>query len=124
MSRSCISLAVLLMSIVLVASPAWAGDDQTEAQAKSVTLSQLMKTPESFRAVPCEFTLTFHQFTQVYNPYFTRFVPERYLNFAAWGDEQEIWKVEEYFRDFLFLFVSKGAKNLTDFLKLERFDRV
>lgn len=124
MSRSCISLAVLLMSIVLVASPAWAGDDQTEAQAKSVTLSQLMKTPESFRAVPCEFTLTFHQFTQVYNPYFTRFVPERFLNFAAWGDEQEIWKVEEYSRDFPFLFVSKGAKNLTDFLKLERFDRV
>jgi hypothetical protein len=74
--------------------------------------------------VACQFTLTFHQYTQVYNPYFTRFVPERYLNFAAWGDEQEIWKVEEYSRDFPFLFVAKKARNLSDFLKLKRFDRV
>ena len=74
--------------------------------------------------MPCAFDLTFHTFTQVYNPYFTRFVPERFVNFSAWDDQQKIWNANEYRADFPFLFVSKSNANLTEFVELKRFDRM
>ncbi|MBN2491736.1 MAG: hypothetical protein JXQ29_12890 [Planctomycetes bacterium] len=124
MSKSCILLAVIVLGIGLCAPFVAAGDETTEATAKSVTLAEVRRAPESFRGVPCAFDLTFHAFTQVYNPYFTRFVPETYINFSAWEGQQKIWTLQEYQRDFPYLFVSKANANLAAFLALKRFDRV
>ena len=123
MSKPYMLLTVLVASVCLLAPAVVAQDEETEAKTRVVTLSEILKSSESFRNVPCEFTVTFHTYAQVYNPYFTRFLPENYLNFSAWADEQKIWQLEEYRNDFAYLFVDKRRPNLPDFLKLKRFDR-
>jgi hypothetical protein len=117
-------LTVLVLSVGIFAPSVVAQIEEVEAKTRAVTLSQIMKSPEAFRKVPCEFTVTFHTFSQVYNPYFTRFVPEDYFNFSAWADGQKLWRRQEYKNDFAFLFVDKRNPSLKDFLGLKRFDRI
>ena len=126
MSKPYVCFVVLVLTSGILLSGALAQEDgeNTEAKTKSVTLAQLRKAPESFRGVPCEFELTFHGFTQIFNPYFTRFIPETYTNFSAWGLDQKLWDLKEYKNDFSYLFVAKFNPNLPQFLKLKRFDRI
>jgi len=122
--KPCLYLTVLLMVAGLLAPAAFGGGGSEEAKARTVSLTELRKAPESYRGIPCEFVLVFHEYSQVYNPFFTRFVPEKYMNMSAWGDEQKIWEIREYTRDYCFLFVDKENTSLPGFLKLKRFDRI
>jgi len=124
MSKPYMLLTVLVLCVGIIAPSVVSQLEDVEAQTRAVTLSQILKSPESFRKVPCEFSVTFHTFSQVYNPYFTRFVPEDYLNFSAWPDGQKLWHRDEYKNDFPFLFVDKRNQSLQDFLALKRFDRI
>ncbi len=123
MSRLSHRSAALFTALVLVAMPAVAQEDD-EPQAKAMTITKLRAAAESYRHVPCEFDMVFHGFSQHYNPYFTRFVPERFVNFSAWGAEQSIWEREQFNDDFPYLFVAKSNPVLPKFMEMKRFDRV
>lgn len=124
MSRLSHRSAALVAAFVLAAVPAVAQGDDENPQAKAMTITKLRAAADSYRHVPCEFDMVFHGFSQHYNPYFTRFVPERFVNFSAWGVEQAIWERDQFNDDFPYLFVAKASPMLPKFMEMKRFDRV
>jgi len=98
-------------------------DLQGFTQPKTTTLSAIRNNPDAFKNVWVTFDIQFGGFSTVYNPFFTRFVPTDYVGLAAWGAEQEIWKLEEFRKDFHFLFVDKRSSAATPLYKLKKYQR-
>ena len=98
-------------------------DLQGFTQPKETTLSAIRNNPDAFKNVWVTFDIQFGGLSTVYNPFFTRFVPTDYVGLAAWGTEQEIWKLEEFRKDFHFLFVDKRSSAAIPLYKLKKFQR-
>ncbi|MEQ8765029.1 MAG: tetratricopeptide repeat protein [Planctomycetota bacterium] len=101
-------------------------DDHAEDgdEVQMVELAAVRQTPEAFINVPIRTAVYFHQFDKFYNPYYTFFDPDRFLNFSAWGEEQELWNRKEYKQDHTFFFMAKHSANLDKLLELKKYDRV
>ena len=94
LTRGGVVVALLLGTLALVASPAKGSWWDSLETPKEVSLGKVLDNPDSFLGVPVEFTVQFHETTKFYNPFFTRFTPDRYVNFAAWADEAALWMAE------------------------------
>lgn len=92
-------------------------------QPKETTLTEIRRNPEAFRDVWVAFDMQFSGLSQVYNPFFTRFVSTDFVSFAAWGDEQELWKLEEFRQDYHFLFVDKRSTVALAVYSMKKFQR-
>lgn len=87
------------------------------------TITELRTKPETFRGLTVRFTVQFHERTRFWNPFFTRFTRDEYMNFSAWGDEQPIWVESEFTNDFPLLFVDRRGSVLETFGTAEAFER-
>jgi len=87
------------------------------------TLTEIRTKPETYRGLTVRFTIQFHERTRFWNPFFTRFTRDEYMNFSAWGDEQPIWIEAEYSNDFPLLFADRRGRVLETFGTAEAFDR-
>ena len=90
---------------------------------KETDLESLRRHPEAYKSVWITLTLQYGGLSKVYNPFFTKFVPADYICFAAWGGEQEIWKLDEFRRDFHFFFVDKRSNTALQLFRMKRFQR-
>jgi len=90
---------------------------------KETDLESLRNHPEAFKSVWVSVNLQYGGLSKVYNPFFTKFVPADYICFAAWAGDQEIWKLEEFRRDFHFFFVDKRSNTALQLFKMKRFQR-
>lgn len=90
---------------------------------KTTTLSTIRSNPEAFKNVWVKFKIQYGGLSRIYNPFFTRFVPTDYVCFSAWGDEQEIWKKEEFRNDYHFLFVDKRSETALVLYHMKKFQR-
>ncbi len=114
--------------LVVFATPSFAQYQDSHAEdgdsVRLIDLAVVQRTPEAFINVPIRISATFHRFDKFFNPYYTLFEPERFLNFSAWGEGQELWNRQAYKQDHTFFFMAKHSKNLDKLLALEKYDRV
>jgi len=100
-------LALLIGAVTMIASPAQASWWDSLGKDKTVSLAKILDDPDAFKAVSVDFVIQFHETTGFFNPFFTRFTPERYVNFAAWGEGQALWMPEDFAESHPLFFVEK-----------------
>ncbi len=91
---------------------------------KPHTLTSVRKNPESYRDLPVQMEIQFHELRHAKNPFFTRFSADGYLSFAAWGGEQSLWHREDYLNDHPLFFVDRGAPMRRTLLEAKIYDRI
>lgn len=101
-------------------------DDAEPSTGKIVntSLSQIRRAADAYRQVWVRFKVQFVSMGTVKNPFFTRFVPEKYANFYAWAGEQPIWQKEHYETPFPLLFLPKNSAQLEDLYKLKLYTQM
>ena len=82
------------------------------------TLATLRGNPDAYRNVRVILTLQMNERTNFWNPFFTRFTPDNYVNFSAWGDEQRLWVAAEYGNEFPLFFVDRRSEPASQILSL------
>ncbi len=87
------------------------------------TLATLRGNPDAYRNVRVILTLQMNERTNFWNPFFTRFTPDNYVNFSAWGDEQRLWVAAEYGNEFPLFFVDRRSEPARKILAAEPFQR-
>jgi len=108
-TRGVVAAVLLAGTVTLMASPAQGSWWDLLGKKETVSLTKVLEDPEAFKAVEVEFVIQFHETTGFFNPFFTRFTPERYVNFAAWGDGQALWMPEDFAASHPLFFVEKGT---------------
>ncbi|MCU0725198.1 MAG: hypothetical protein MUE73_05330 [Planctomycetes bacterium] len=124
MRRLILAAGSLFLALAVLAGPASAGWWDEVAETKTVALSDLTSRPHDFRGQEVRFDCVFHQISEFYNPYFTRFAPTIFVNFAAWPAGAELWREDVYLASHPFLFLDRSADALKTLLALPRFSRL
>lgn len=99
-------------------------DNKPQGKVVTTTLEKIRRTPEAYKKVWVEFTVQFATMGRVENPFFTEFVPERYVNFYCWGDNQKIWHKRSFKNVFGMMFMAKAAKQSKDLYDLDCYSRI
>ena len=124
MKKYVVQIVFAAAFLLLIANPAWAtpgGYKQMKPQ--DCTLDKLAKNPDAFLNTRLKITCQFESYGKFFNPVYTRFVSDEYINLCAWDDTKNLWEKEDFTNVFCFLFVSKTEKCLLEALQLKRFDR-
>lgn len=121
-------LSALALALGLVAGSASAQGSKVEMSStpKPVKLQDVRANPAAYKNVFISFQAQFHSIGSVHNPFFTRFTRTEYTNFWAWGDEQKVWKLDEFSNPLSILFVKKLDNDalLAELFRFKRFDRL
>lgn len=89
---------------------------------KLLHLEQVLANPPSYLETVLRIPVRFNSYGSVFNPVFTRFVPERYLNFSAWSVDKRLWQAGDLVDDYPFFFVRKNNPEFKTFLRFKRFE--
>ncbi len=89
-----------------------------------VYLHEIQKNPESWLGVPVKIPLRFQSVRAVFNPFFTPFNKEEYINFSAWDVKTPVWTKNGFFNDYPFFYVKKDNSELQSFLRYNRFETI
>ena len=87
-------------------------------------LSRIRKKAESFRSLPIELEIQFHETRRGNYPFFTRFTDDNYMCFSAWGGEQALWHREEYADVYQFFFVERKVPAMRTILEAKPYQRI
>jgi len=112
------------MLVVLLAPSVDAGWWDSVSDAKPVKLEELIKDPHGWKGKEVSFVCTFHKVSTLFNPYYTRFVPDEYVNFAVWPLSKQLWVKDQYLDSHKFVFLEKDHKQYTKLMELEKFTRL
>jgi hypothetical protein len=118
---------VLTLALTAALAGTVAGQHQQFHDGATVVetkLSAVRATPSAFRNVWIRFPVQFVSLGSVSNPFFTEFVPNHFVNFYAWADEQPIWRREAYDDMFGNLFLSKDSHRVHDLYQLKLYTRM
>ncbi|MBI4616634.1 MAG: hypothetical protein HY720_23690 [Planctomycetes bacterium] len=124
MIRLAVRAALIAATVVAFSGVAYADFLDRFGPPSRVELSDIRANPRAYLEQVVQFELRFNAYGDVYNPVFTRFVPERYVNFSGWGEEQLLYKQEEFVDPFPFLFMDKSHPEIKTLNKLTRFEPV
>jgi len=98
------------LGVLLLTGSAFAGWWDDVGDAQQVDLEDLIKNPRAWKGKEVTFDCVFHQVSEFYNPYYTRFTSSQYVNFSVWSARQQIWKQEEFVNSHKFCFLEKDNK--------------
>lgn len=105
-----LSLVVWVGAFALVGG----GGRQLQAQgpqaAAPTTLTEIARNPAAWRGVEVEFVLQFAAEHETWHWWTTRFQPDQYVGFAAWGDEQLLWEKYAFDHPEPHLFAARGSR--------------
>jgi len=111
--------------------PAAAGWWDDLDKGESVRLSDLVHEPRRWKDKVVTFACIHHGPDQVFQPYFTSFTPDKFLNFTAWLDGSPLWELRSYTDDdFPFLYLRRdhpqrdALSTLLPFTRIEVTGRV
>lgn len=93
-------------------------------QIQTVSLEQLLNTPQSFRSVPLRFTATWIGITNVFDTQRSHFHPERYINFAVWDERAPLWQPAARAKPLAALYMGKDLPGADRPALLGRFQSV
>lgn len=111
----------LVLALALFPALAHADFEDRFGAPELVRLTDIRKTPQAYLEKVVRVRVRFDKLGDIYNPVYTRFVPESYTNFSAWGEEQLLWKESEYTGPFLYFFHSKRHPESKTLYELPRF---
>ena len=97
---------------------------ENETTAVEVTLDTLRRQPDAFQNVRVRFEVQFCSLGQVWNPFFTRFVPSEFANFYVWSGSQPIWRRDSYEDVFGMMFLNKSNAGLRELYNYRTYDRM
>jgi hypothetical protein len=89
-----------------------------------VTVSEVRDNPLLYLESVVRLEARFDRFGRLFNPVYTRFVDERYVNFSAWGEEQPLWEQEEYADPYPYFYFDKGHPEIKTLHDLERYESI
>lgn len=131
MSRSkAVAFAVFLAAASLgaAAAPAplaeagWWDDLDKGDQVK---LSDLVAEPRRWKDKVVTFPCIHHAPDSVFQPYFTSFSADKFLNFTAWLDGSPVWEMESYTKDdFPFLYMRRDHPQRDELTRLPALTRI
>ena len=116
-------VAVVVTALPLATASAGWWDDLDKGEP--VRLSDVTSQPERWKGKVVTFACIYHGFDSVYQPYFTSFNAEKWLNATAWYDGAPIWEMEAFRdQDFPFLYLERTHPQRDEMLRLEAFTRI
>jgi len=75
-----------------------------------VSWSALVEAPERHVGTPVRLFLQQHSAVPTWEPFLTRFAPERYVALQGWSDEQILWDETSYDAPQMRVFVPRGGR--------------
>ncbi len=112
---------VAVALLLLAGASARADFEDRFGPPELVELADIRKTPLAYVEKVVRIRARFDRLGEHYNPVYTRFVPEVYTNFSAWGDEQVLYKEADFADPFPFFFYAKRHPESKSLYELERF---
>ena len=116
--------AIAMIGVLLLSGAASAGWWDDVGDAELVKLEDVLKSPRAYKGKEITFTCTFHRVSEIFNAYYTRFVPEEYVNFSVWPNSAKLWKKDEYTSSHTFMFLERDHKAMNAVMTLKRFTRL
>ncbi|MCK6480086.1 MAG: hypothetical protein L6R43_08025 [Planctomycetes bacterium] len=112
------------LAVSALAGPARAEGGWWDSEPQQVPFEKVLADPGAYRDVGFILTLQFTEKRTLFNPYFTAFSPDSYVNFAAWPDGAELWDREQYVKPYAFFFLAKGDPFVPSLKDLPRRTRI
>jgi hypothetical protein len=120
--RRWVAAIVLAAAPLATASAGW-WDDLDKGEP--VRLRDLAAQPDRWQGKVVTFACIYHGFDSVYQPYFTSFNAEKWLNATAWYDGAALWEKDAFVdEDFPFLYLERTHPQRDEMLRLEAFTRI
>jgi tetratricopeptide (TPR) repeat protein len=113
-------LAALFVAVTFTGT-ASAGWWDGVGDAESIDLRDVIENPRKWKDKEIVFECYFHEISEFYNPYYTRFLPDLYVNFSVWPAGARLWDKEEYAHSFHFMFLEKDHKRFGDLVGMKKF---
>jgi tetratricopeptide (TPR) repeat protein len=79
---------------------------------KVVTLGELLRNPRKYIDLPVRIQLYFSKSGKAYNPYFTRFNEDMYMNFSAWPLDARLYEKRDFQRAYHMFFIQRASMKL------------
>ncbi len=105
-------LSVLALALVALAHRPADADEKFYEHFSRVTLTDLQTNPTSFKTAQIRFKAIFHKIESIYSPFYTPFVPEKYMAFSVWDYDKKLWIKGDRLKDFPFIFIKKDNPRL------------
>ncbi|MFW5882688.1 MAG: tetratricopeptide repeat protein [Planctomycetota bacterium] len=86
-----------------------------------VDLEQLVRNPQAYEGMRVRFNATFVQTAGLFDPYHTRFTPERSINMVVWDDQAAIWKPTVRSKPVVTLYYDKNRKGAKAVSSLDKY---
>ncbi len=118
------TLLAILFAVVTFTGTAQAGWWDGVGDAETIDLRDVIENPRKWKGKEIVFDCYFHEVSDFYNPYYTRFLPAQYVNFSAWPANARLWNKEEYSNSFHFLFLEKDHKRFGELVGTKKFARL
>ena len=115
------ALLTALFVVVTFTGTASAGWWDGVGDAQTLDLKDVIESPRKWKGKEIVFDCYFHETTDFYNPYYTRFLPAQYVNFSVWPAGTRLWNKEEYSHSFHFLFIEKDHKRFGHLVGMKKF---
>ena len=116
------SFAVVSVPTARVARAGWWDDLDKGEQLK---LSDLTADADRWKGKVVTFACIYHAPDSVYQPYFTSFNAEKFLNFTAWYDGAPIWEKRSFLDDeFPYLYLPRNHAQRDELLRIPSFTRI
>jgi len=115
---------VVILSILMLSVSTQAEWNDRFTPAKITYLSDILNSPQCWLDVPVRIPLRFSRIGNIYNPFFTQFNSEQYINFAAWDIQAPIWNQDGFNNDYPHFYFEKDNPEAKTFMKLNTFDTV
>ena len=91
---------------------------------KRLTYDELAGNAKSFQHVDVSVIGIFHKSENLWQPFFTPFIPEDYLAFSLWAPTTELWTLDGRKADLPTFFVPKDSRHVKTLLGLNEYDIV
>ena len=112
---------IAVLAVVIFTGTASAGWWDGIGDAKTIDLQDVIDSPRKWKGKEVVFECFFHEVTDFYNPYYTRFLPAQYVNFSVWPVGARLWNKDEFAHSFHFLFIEKDHKRFGHLVGMKRF---
>jgi hypothetical protein len=109
------------LTIAVLSGTAFAGWWDGVGDSEPIDLRKIVESPHKYKGKEVTFTCYFHEVSEFYNPYYTRFLPAHYVNFSVWPAGSRLWRREEYANSFKFLFLEKDHKYFSHLMGMKKF---
>jgi hypothetical protein len=86
-----------------------------------VSLKKIKEQPQTYKNTGVRIKVVFNKITDNWAPVFTFFTPEKYINFAAWGYDQQIWFKKSLLNDYPYFYIRKDNPHSKKIVNAERF---